>query len=262
MSGIDIEPGSGTKIVNSLNLNNVKIKNTDYFGIVGNLVNNYNINNCDVDSPSIQNAIINDSTFTYLNKVGYSFNNNKLENSKIYFFAPEQTLFIFDSLINNSIIEGLNETKGNRLGISMSTVITNSTIKNMKGRTGDMALSTQNAGIMYDHNGYGSNIKSQNNVYDNCNMMFNIYYNESNLFNETNSVIKNSYIGVYGREFLNFEKITFENNRSSSYISSTFHPVITFKDCKIIDSGKFGPMKKVLVNSKLIENGIELDSLD
>lgn len=262
-SGIDIEPASGTKIVNSIILDKIRIENTDYFGIInGNdsPTNEFIIKNSEINGPNIRNAKIFNSTLNYINRMSSVLTRCEINDSRINHYAKGVDLFLTNTKIDNSIIEGLNETKGNRLYIQSGSVINDSSILNFLGKTGERALTKVNAGIVNE-----SREVFNNNLYDNVVFIDSVSVGNDYTFSDKNATFKDSFIGVYGNQNvifndINFDNITFRTNLyNKGYNRTMYFNNCLIKDSTIKDDGK---VIKQYNNTELIKNGEYVEKLD
>lgn len=262
-SGIDVEPASGTKVVNSIVLNNVKIENTESFGIIQGAqskANQFIVNNSDINNLNIRNAEIANSTLNYVNSMTSTLTNCVINNSHIKHYAKNTDLNFVNTKIEKSVIEGLNDPLGNRLFLKEGTQINNSKIMNYLGKTNERGLSKVNAGLVIE-----SQEEFSNNTYNNIVLINSVNVSEDYIFNDVNSTIENSFIGFTGNQNViinnvNFNNITFKTNLyNKGYNRTMFFNDCLIKDSTISDAGK---LVKVYDNTKIIKDGIELDRLD
>ena len=241
MTGIDIEPASGTKTVNSVLIDNVDIKDTTSFGIVNvnESVKKIEILNSKIDKVNITNANIKKSNITFNGDT--ILKNCIIENAEAK-IGNAGTLWIAKCDIISSNFESVSKEKSQRIMIATSKVY-NTNFKNIVGTGSYNSNSAVDFGIVFNSS-YYYDIDSENNNYDNCAILIN-----ENIDNWI-SKIENSYIYV-GDGTYSLNNISINNSITKSNSVSKLY----LNNCKVNNSGTFGTCKKYLTNTYFsIEN--------
>lgn len=240
MTGIDIEPASGTMTINSILIDDVTIKDTSSFGIINIRKNlgEIKILNSTIYSPNLTNANIKDSSMFFdLNK-GLVMRDSNIENSYMKINCAGATLNIPGSTINNSTIEGPEDIIGGRVLAENSKIIQTS-FKKLRG-TGNYSSNSQtDFGIIFRQS-YNYLDGSRNNTYDECAILMALEVNDED------SIINNSYIYIDSIP-------TILNNFKINNCETNSNPVgnLTLKNCEVNNSGHFGKCKKYLYDTHL-----------
>jgi len=248
-SGIDIEPASGSKVVNMAHFNNLLVSDITNYGVImgaNHIINDYKISNSNIENPSLRNANVNNSKLHIKEDAlvtAFSWSAVTLNNSEVKIYKENTTLFIIDSTLNNTKIEGLAKDKiknnGNRLFLSQNNnIVTNCTFENFWGAEVDNITSKSYAGIPYFYEPgkdvyHVLNENSYNNMYKNCKIHISTDAGKTKMFGEINSTIEDSILIIDGNKDIEFNKINFYKVDLKKRTSTV---KINFNDCVVKDS--------------------------
>ena len=238
MTGIDIEPASGTNTVNSILIDGVTIKDTTSFGIINvrDDIGSIEISNSDIDDANLTNTNIKDSNLKYNKTSGIILDGGKIENTNIKLIIPKQTLKLDKSIINNCIIEGPENDIAGRV-LASNTQVNNTKFKNLLGTGNYNSHSISDFGVVF-RNEFNYKLGSSDNRYENCAI---IYAGE---VEDKNSYVENSYIYIDAVPTI-LENIEINNCETSSNTVAD----LTLNGCTINNSRTFGNCKKHLLNT-------------
>ena len=238
MTGIDIEPASGTNTVNSILIDGVTIKDTTSFGIINvrDDIGSIDISNSDIDDAYLKNTNIKDSKLKYNKTSGIVLNGTKIDNTNIELTLPKQTLKLDKSIINNCIIEGPENDIAGRV-LASNTQVNNTEFKNLLGTGNYSSNSIIDFGVIFT-NDYNYKTGSSDNRYENCAIFY------SGEVEDKNSYVENSYI------YINADPTTLENIEiNNCETNSNAVSDLTLNGCTINNSRTFGNCKKHLLNT-------------
>lgn len=242
MSGIDLEPASGSLKINSVIMDNIKIHDTTSFGIVKGeniLVDNIEILNSYIQNMSMQSLdihnminikkskiVYNDQT-VFLTKVNFDNCNIELKGTG--------TVWLNNGIITNTTIEGKENISRYRFVADKYCKISNVKFKNIKGTGNYETNNITDFGILFSNN-HVNNLEKI--TFENCGIHMNsgeIYGKESKFINCY--IYTNTTLAMKDLEFLNC--VTKANDGVTT---------ISFYNCKSYDSGTFNGAIKKLYN--------------
>jgi len=252
MSGIDIEPDSGTFVANSVILDNVNIYDTTRWGVVN---GKSNANEIKIYNSNIEDLNIVSYFEAYNTKLNYNRDNEAgmvltalIDNCHLNFIKWNQVTIKGETSILNSTLEGIGEKKTTQIFIEGVPTIKNTILKNILGRTGNLSASSGDAGIVYPE-GYVSSADSHNNTFENC-----VVWLSNATFDEKNTVFKNSRIVAYYETiFKNIQMV----NCTTAGLQSPSYTAYTFENCNLDLKDMFYNDIKKIYNSQVTVKNVE-----
>ncbi len=243
MTGIDIEPASGTEIANKVTINNVNIMDTSSYGIINSseTTKELEIFNSDITNINISNMDVTNSILRFNSSSWKILNNINALNSSILLEENTGNVSVSGkSTIDNCTFENVVAEYSSRVEFNSSTMITNTTFKNIigKGPVGIEDNNRNNYGIIFGNSNAMFSEDSSNNIFENCNLFM------VNSPNGSNIKIKDSQIWIDGEITLNNWEIT-----DCVTTGNSTYGIITLNNCDINNSGIFRNCIKYLNNT-------------
>lgn len=244
MTGIDIEPASGSELANRVTLNKVKIIDTSSYGIINSsqTTKKLEIINSDIANININNMEATNSILRFINISNWKvLNNVYVKNSTILLEENAGNLSIAGiSTIDNCIFENTISEKSSKIEFCNTATITNTTFKNIIG-TAPENINDNNRnhyGIIFGDSNAMFSEESSNNTFENCNLFI------VNSPSGGSAKIKNSQIWIDGDITLNNWEI--EDCVTTGNLT---YGSITLNNCDITNSGIFRNCMKYLNNT-------------